>query len=163
MRIAIGSEHRAYRAKSELQRHLEWLGHDVADFGSNEWVAADCVDVAWSVAGAVARGDCEIGILISGSGIGMCMKANKISGIRAAVVHDEFSARRTREKHHCNVLCLSADLDGAIDLKKIIDHFLATTLDPEREPPIVKKLAQIEQMSSRTPFPLACMRAERSG
>lgn len=156
MKIAIGSEHRGYHAKSDLIKHLRSLGHEVEDFGCHESAVFDCVDIAWSVAIAVSRGECAIGILISGSGMGMCMKANKVRGIRAAVAQDEFSARRTREKHHCNVLCLGADTDGSTHLKKIVDHFLATQLDSGRYPLIVKKLAQIERMSDPLSADVGC-------
>jgi ribose 5-phosphate isomerase B len=152
MKIAIGSEHRGYHAKNDLLKHLRSTGYDVEDFGCHHSGEADCVDIAWSVSAAVARGDWQIGILISGSGMGMCMKANKVRGIRAAVAHDEFSARRTREKHHCNVLCLGADLDGSKCLKRIVDHFLATELDSARHPLIVKKLTQIEEMACSPPL-----------
>jgi ribose 5-phosphate isomerase B len=98
------------------------------------------------VAASVARGECEVGILISGSGIEMCMAANKVCGIRAAVVHDEFVARRTRERHQCNILCLGAGLDGLNSLEMIIDAFLSATARSERSAIIVERLAQIEQM-----------------
>jgi len=145
MRIAIGSEHRGNRARSDVLKHLRSSRHEVEDLGGDNPAVTDCLDVACLVAGKVARGECDVGILISGSGIEMCMAANKVCGIRAAVVQDEFVARRTRERHCCNVLCLGAGLEGVKNLERIVDAFLSAKPDPEHCALVAEKLTQIEQ------------------
>ena len=96
---------------------------------------------------ASPRTNSEFGILVSGSGTGMCIAANKVRGVRAAVVQDEFSACRTREKYHCNILCLAADLDASKHLKRIVDHFLAAKVESGDTALTLEKLAQIERLS----------------
>ena len=147
MKIAIGSDHRGYRGKSELLEHLRSSGHDVKDFGCLESATVDCADIARLVAAAVARNECDVGILVGGIGAGMCIAANKVPGIRAAVVHDEFLARRSRERHQCNVLCLAGELQGINDMLKVADHFLLAEQNWARHSGTVAKLSQIEQMS----------------
>ncbi|HIC92891.1 MAG TPA: RpiB/LacA/LacB family sugar-phosphate isomerase, partial [Anaerolineae bacterium] len=92
MRIAIGSDHAGFRLKGEIIKLLGELGHDCRDFGTHSQESCDYPDYARAVAEAVARGECERGILICATGIGMSMAANKVKGIRAALCHDVFSA-----------------------------------------------------------------------
>src|SRR5215475_5762348 len=109
MNIAIGSDHRGYEVKARLVNFLHQLGHDVLDVGPG---SSDCVDYpefAFEVAQAVCGGRVERGILICGTGIGMCIAANKVHNVRAAPCHDSITAELSRRHNDSNILCLSAD------------------------------------------------------
>src|SRR5438046_2439751 len=100
MRIAIACDHRGYEAKRRLLPMLRSKGHELEDFGCDNTTPCDYPDFAVPAAKSVAQGKNEIGILMNGTGIGMCVAANKVCGIRAALVHDEVTARFAREKNH---------------------------------------------------------------
>lgn len=108
MRIAIGSDHRGFCLKQTLMQHVASAGHDVADFGCHDENAVDFTDVAIPLSRVVAGREQELGILVCSNGVGMTVCANKIKGIRAALCHDTFSARRAREHTNANVLCLGS-------------------------------------------------------
>lgn len=113
MRIAIGSDHAGFDLKSLLFETLTSWGHDVIDLGThNATVSVDYPDFGAAVGRAVADHQVELGVAICGSGIGISIAANKVPGVRAAVVHDVTSARLAREHNHANVLCLGARLIG---------------------------------------------------
>ena len=128
MKIAIASDHRGFDAKRKLLPVLEKSGHEVKDFGCDSSASCDYVDFAAPAARAVARGDAEVAILLEGSGIGMSITANKIHGIRAALVHDEITARRAREHHHCNTLCLGTELLSEEQIRNIVQIFLSSSM-----------------------------------
>ena len=107
-RIAIGADHGGFEMKEALKTVLDELGVEYQDFGTNSTAAVDYPDFAEAVALAVARKTCELGIVIDGAGIGSCMAANKIRGVRAAMCYDEASARNSREHNGANVLTLGA-------------------------------------------------------
>ena len=114
MRIALGSDHAGYDLKASLAASLVRWGYDVLDLGtSNAIDAVDYPDFGEAVGRAVASGDAELGVAVCGSGIGVSIAANKVPGVRAALVHDATSARLAREHNHANVLCLGARLIGA--------------------------------------------------
>src|ERR1700720_1418319 len=96
-KTAIGADHGGFDMKEELKRVLADLGHDYQDFGTHSTEAVDYPDYAHVVARAVAGGSCDLGIIIDGAGIGSCMTANKVPGVRAAMCYDEASARNSRE------------------------------------------------------------------
>ena len=121
MKIAIASDHRGFEAKKKLLPVLKKLGHEVRDFGCESAASCDYTDFAVPAARAVAKGDAEVGILLEGSGIGMSITANKIHGVRAALIHDQVTARRSREHHHCNVLCLGTELLGEDQIRAIVE------------------------------------------
>src|SRR4051794_8715385 len=100
MKLAVACDHRGFEAKRKLLPLLKKLGHEVTDFGCDSTTAVDYPDIAAPAARAVADGTCSIGILLDGSGIGVSIAANKIDGIRAALVHDDVTARRAREHNH---------------------------------------------------------------
>ena len=108
MRIAIGADHAGFALKELLREELEGLADEVADFGTDSEASCDYPDIAIPLARAVGRGDHDLGVLICSSGVGPSMVANKIAGVRAALCHDVFSARRAREHTDANVLCLGA-------------------------------------------------------
>jgi ribose 5-phosphate isomerase B len=151
MRIALGCDHRGFEAKRRLLPVLRRMGHDVADVGCDGSSHVDYPDFALPVAHQVAQGLQDVGILLDGSGIGMSIVANKIRGVRAALAHDEVTARRAREHNHCNVLCLGTDLLSEDQIKKIVEIFLDTPFGDGRHARRVDKIKVIEQTGGPTP------------
>ena len=145
MKIAVACDHRGYEAKRKLLPLLKKMGHEVCDFGCEGTTAVDYPDMAAPAARAVSSGDYEVGVLLDGSGIGMCVAANKIDGIRAALVHDDVTARRAREHNHCNVLCLGTDLLGEDHIRSIVEIFLATAYGEGRHARRVEKVTDLER------------------
>jgi ribose 5-phosphate isomerase B len=114
MRIALGSDHAGYDLKILLKSSLESWGHDVVDLGTNSAsVPVDYPDFGAAVGRAVASREVELGVAVCGSGIGIAIAANKVPGVRAAVVHDVTSGHLAREHNHANVLCLGGRLTGS--------------------------------------------------
>ena len=144
MKLAVACDHRGYDAKRRLMPVLVKAGHEVTDMGCDSPVSCDYPDYAAPAARAVARGQEEAAILLDGSGIGMSIVANKIHGIRAALAHDEITARQAREKNHCNVLCLGVDLLGEDQIRKIVEIFLTTHFEPGRHDARIAKINAIE-------------------
>jgi ribose 5-phosphate isomerase B len=145
MKIAIASDHRGYEPKRRVSPVLAKLGHDVTDFGCDSAAACDYPDFAIPAARAVVEGKAEVAILFDGSGIGMSITANKIRGVRAALVHDEVTARRSREHNHCNVLCLGTDLLSEDSLRKIIEIFLEARYTNGRHDRRLQKIVELEE------------------
>src|SRR5437870_4029987 len=112
MKIVVGSDHRGFEAKQRLAESLRRQGHEVVDVGTQGRDSVDYPDYAFEVARAVGEGRAERGILICGTGIGMCIAANKVRNVRAAPCHDSITAEMSRRHNDANVLCLSADLLG---------------------------------------------------
>jgi len=129
MRIATGSDHAGLALKQGLREYLESEGHTVTDLGTHTKESCDYPDYAAEVARAVVDGDADFGLLLCGTGVGMCMAANKVAGIRAAVVSDSFSARATRQHNDANVLCLGERVVG----QGLAREILAAWLDAEYE------------------------------
>jgi ribose 5-phosphate isomerase B len=149
MRIAVACDHRGYEAKRRLTPVLKAAGHTVEDFGCDGTAAVDYPDYATPAARAVADGRADVGILMDGSGIGMSVVANKVNGVRAALVHDHVTARRAREHNHCNVLCFGTDLIGEDQIRQIVDIFLSTHFGDGRHARRIEKLQRIEVEESR--------------
>lgn len=145
MKLAVACDHRGFEAKRRLLPLLKQWGHEVADFGCDSTAACDYPDHAAPAARAVAEGKAEIGILMDGSGIGVSIAANKVHGVRAALVHDEVTARRAREHNHCNVLCLGTDLLSEEMIRQIVQIFLTTPFGDGRHVRRVQKLTHIEE------------------
>jgi ribose 5-phosphate isomerase B len=145
MKLAIACDHRGFEGKRRLLPVLKQQGHDVSDFGCEAQAACDYPDFAGPAARAVAAGACEAGILMDGSGIGMSIAANKVRGVRAALVHDEVTARRAREHNHCNVLCLGTDLLSEEQIRNIVQIFLTTGFGDGRHVRRVEKVTLLEQ------------------
>jgi ribose 5-phosphate isomerase B len=124
--IAIGSDHGGYELKLEVINHLKERGFEVRDYGCDSNASCDYPVYAKAVAEAVAAGECEQGILICGTGIGMSMAANKVDGIRAALCSDCFSAKATKEHNNANVLCMGARTIGPGLALMIVDTFIDT-------------------------------------
>src|SRR4051812_1630263 len=145
MKVAIACDHRGYEAKRKLLPQLRGKGHELTDFGCDSAAMCDYPDYAAPTARAVARGEFDVGILLDGSGIGMCIVANKIPGIRAALVHDDVTARQAREKVHCNMLCLGTDLLSEEQVRNIVEIFLNTPFQEGRHSQRMDKIREIEQ------------------
>ncbi|PYK30769.1 MAG: ribose 5-phosphate isomerase B [Verrucomicrobia bacterium] len=144
MKVVVACDHRGYEAKRRLLPLLSKFGHEVTDIGCESTASCDYPDYAAPASRSVASGEYEVAILLDGSGIGMSIVANKIKGIRAALAHDEVTARQAREKNHCNVLCLGTDLLGEEQIRKIVEIFLTTPFQSGRHDQRVAKIAEIE-------------------
>jgi ribose 5-phosphate isomerase B len=144
-RVAIGSDHTGVALKKSLVRHLRSRGLAVEDFGVDApEPSVDYPDIAAAVARAVARAEAEAGIVIDGSGIGSCIAANKIRGVRAAMCTDETTARYSREHNGANVLTLGSTLvPQADEALRIVDTWLAT---PMREARYIRRLLKIRRL-----------------
>ena len=124
--IALGSDHGGYGLKQEIMKHLEEKGIEYNDYGCYDESPCDYPVFGKKAARAVASGECEKGILICGTGIGISIAANKIKGIRAALCHDVFSAKATREHNDANMLAMGARVVGPGLALMIVDTFLNT-------------------------------------
>lgn len=129
MRIAVGSDHRGFNMKKRIIGMLQQLGHEVLDKGPPSADSVDYPDFAFEVAVAVSEKQVERGLLICGTGIGMCIAANKVKGVRAAPCHDSITAEMSRRHNDANIMCLSADLLG----DELVDRMLRIWLDTEFE------------------------------
>ncbi|MBR5309604.1 MAG: ribose 5-phosphate isomerase B [Oscillospiraceae bacterium] len=130
--IALGSDHGGYLYKEELKKHLDEKGIGYVDFGTTSTESCDYPVYAEKVCKAIQSGECEKGILICGTGIGMSICANKFKGIRAAVCGDHFSAEFTRKHNDSNVLCMGARTIGAGVALQLADIFLSTEFEGGR-------------------------------
>jgi ribose 5-phosphate isomerase B len=139
-RIAIGADHGGFEMKEALKKVLADLNCDYQDFGTNSAEPVDYPDFAQPVALAVARKTCELGIMIDGAGIGSCMVANKIPGVRAAMCYDEASARNSREHNGANVLTLGGKMISNAQMRAIVRVWLSTDLTEERHRRRVAKI-----------------------
>ena len=144
--IAIGCDHGGYRLKEILAAHLRDRGREVRDCGTKSTDSVDYPDFAHAVARMVGEGACSNGIIIDGAGIGSCMVANKVPGVRAALCYDLSSARNSREHNHANVLTLGAGLIGDGLARQIVDEWLATAWGPGRHADRVAKITAVESM-----------------
>ncbi|MDW8075803.1 MAG: ribose 5-phosphate isomerase B [Bacteroidota bacterium] len=142
-RIAIGADHAGYGAKRALAEHLCKAGHYVHDLGTFSEEAVDYPDFAVAVARCVASGEDEFGILLCGSGIGVSIVANKITGIRAANCCTPLMAQLARQHNNANVLCIGARLHPIEELLAIADAFLASTFEGGRHARRVEKIHQL--------------------
>lgn len=144
MRVAIGSDHRGYQAKEKIKAMLSSKGIEVLDFGADCAASCDYPDTAYPTCKSIVTGVSEFGILLCGSGIGMCISANKVRGIRAALCHDELTAEMSRRHNDSNVLCLPADLIGEELTRRIVEVWLATSFEGGRHERRVKKICHYE-------------------
>ena len=132
IKIAIGSDHGGFEYKASIIKALQVKGYDIVDMGTYSPESCDYPIIAKKVARAVAKGDFEKGILVCGTGIGMSMAANKVTGIRAAVCGDTFSARATRAHNNANILCLGQRVVGEGLALDIVDIWLTTKFEGGR-------------------------------
>ena len=144
MKIAIGSDHRGYDAKRRIVALLQNTGQEVLDVGPQSADSVDYPDFAFQVAQAVSEGRVDRGILICGTGIGMCIAANKVKGVRAAPCHDSITVEMSRRHNDANVLCLSADLLGDELIGRMVRLWLETEFEGGRHARRVDKIKKIE-------------------
>ena len=141
--IAAGCDPGGFSLKTVLIEQLIESGHEVLDLGTDSNERVDYPDFAEAVAKSVASGEAEFGLLVCGSGIGVCMVANKISGIRAATIHDVTSAHLSREHNDANIICMGERLIGPEVAKEALDVFLASEFQEGRHLNRVKKIDNI--------------------
>jgi ribose 5-phosphate isomerase B len=148
--VAIGCDHGGFKMKEMLAGHLREQGRSVTDCGTSSAESVDYPDFAHAVARLVGEGSCSAGIIIDGAGIGSCMVANKVPGVRAALCYDLSSARNSREHNHANVLTLGAGLIGEALARQIVDEWLATDWGPGRHADRVGKIMAVESMYAKS-------------
>ena len=146
MRIAIGADHAGYELKEALRAELEALGDEVADFGTHSTESCDYPDIAIPLARAVAAGEHDLGVLICSNGVGPSVAANKVPGVRAALCHDVFSARRAREHVDANVLCMGAWAIGRGVASEVLRAFREAMFEGGRHQRRLDKIAAIERL-----------------
>ena len=144
MKIAIGSDHRGFDAKRRLAAVLRQMGHEVLDVGPDGKDSVDYPDFAFQVALAVSEGRADRGILVCGTGIGMCIAANKVRGVPPAPCHDSITAELSRRHNDSNVLCLSADLLGEELMERMARIWLDTPFEGGRHARRVEKIVRFE-------------------
>ncbi len=150
MKIAIGCDEAAYRLKMVLYEHLlKKEGIEVKDFGADAGEIVLYPDVAHAVARAVADGEYDRGVLVCGTGIGMCITANKVPGIRAAVCHDPFSTERSRKSNDCQILCMGERVIGEELAKYLLDIWLGCDFAGGGSAPKVARINEIDKMYSK--------------
>jgi ribose 5-phosphate isomerase B len=149
--VAIGADHGGFPLKEVLKGHLRELGHDVVDCGTGSTEAVDYPDFALAVAELVAQGRAWRGILVDGAGIGSCMAANKVPGVRAALCYDQATAVNSREHNDANVLTLGAGLIGESLARQIVKTWVETPFAGGRHARRVAKIVDIEGRFARRP------------
>lgn len=147
MRVVVGSDHAGFELKEIIREHLTALGHEVVDVGTHSTESVDYPDFARAVGEAVVGGVGERGVLICGSGIGASIAANKVTGVRAAICHDCYSARQGVEHDDMNVLTLGERVIGVERAKVLVETFVDATYrsDVERYARRVAKVEAIER------------------
>lgn len=145
MKIAVSSDHRGYSLKGKILMLISDLGHEGIDFGPDSGESVDYPDYGSRVAEAVSNGTVDRGILICGTGMGMCIVANKFPGVRAAPCHDDLTAEMSRRHNDANVLCLSADLLGDRLVNRMVEIWLTTEFEGGRHARRLEKIAKYER------------------
>lgn len=143
--VAVGADHGGYPLKEELKTFLADLGHRVRDFGTNSTDAVDYPDFAHAVALAVSEGSADLGIIVDGAGVGSCMTANKVPGVRAAACYDAKVARNSREHNDANVLTLGSGTIDSKQMREIVRVWLSTEITEERHKRRVAKIEAVER------------------
>ncbi len=144
MKIALGSDHRGFEVKRRIATVLQQMGHEVEDVGPHSKDSVDYPDYAFKVALAVSEGRAQRGVLICGTGIGMCIAANKVKGVRAAPCHDSVTAEMSRRHNDANILSLSADLLGEELIERMLRIWLETEFESGRHARRVEKITRFE-------------------
>ncbi len=145
MRIAVSSDHAGFELKQLIADHLRANDHDVVDLGTDGTTSVDYPDYGAAIGHAVADREAELGVAVCGSGIGICIAANKVDGIRAATVHDVTSARLSRLHNDANIMCVGERFIGPQVALDAVDAFLAAPFEGGRHVRRVEKIAKLEQ------------------
>jgi ribose 5-phosphate isomerase B len=151
MRVAVGSDHRGFGVKAKLIELVVRLGHEVEDVGCFSAESVDYPDVAAIAGEKVATGKVDRAILICGTGIGMCIAANKFAGVRAAPCHDDLTAELSRRHNDLNVLCISADMLGEKLIDRMVEIWLSTPFEAGRHARRVEKIANLDRHEAPPP------------
>lgn len=144
MKIAIGSDHAGYPLKIQLLDKLREKGHELHDFGSYDPAPVDFPDIAKQVTSAILSGECERGIMFCGTGVGAAIACNKVSGIRASVCHDVYTAHQCVEHDNVNVIALGAQIIGVTVAEELIDIFLKAQFSTSEE--FRRRVAKLDRM-----------------
>lgn len=145
MKLALACDHGGFKLKETVKAHLTQKGYEVVDFGTYSEESCDYPDYASKAAYAVAKGECEKGIVICGTGIGVSIVANKVHGIRCALIHDVFSAKATRQHNDTNMMAMGARVIGEGLALEIVDQWLAAEYEGGRHDLRIKKMMDIEK------------------
>ena len=145
MKIAIGNDHTAVEMKNHIVKYLEVKGYELVNYGTDTADRVDYPVYGKKVADAVASGECELGILICGTGIGISLAANKVKGIRAAVCSEAYSAELTRRHNNSNIIAFGARVVGTATAETIVDAFLEAEFEGERHAARVDMISAIEE------------------
>ena len=148
MRVAIGVDHGGFPLKGPIVDYLTTAGHEVLDLGTHNTDPVDYPDYAKAVGEAVLQGEAERGIIICGSGVGACVAANKLPGIRAGMCHDTYTAHQGVEHDNINVLCLGARVIGVALAVELVRAFIGATFSGEERHR--RRLAKIAEMEKAT-------------
>lgn len=146
MRIAIGNDHAGLPIKAAVMDELQQLGHEVSDHGTNDPKSQDFPDFAGYVGRAIQQGEAERGILLCGSGVGVCIAANKMHGIRASIAHDTYSAHQGVEHDGMNVLCLGGRIIGDSLARELVRAFVGAIFQEEDR--FIRRVNKIHLMES---------------
>jgi len=149
MRIIVASDHGAIELKQRLRAWLEGAGHEVTSFGPEAHESVDYPDVAKEACAAFAKGGSDFGILLCGTGIGISISANKIDGIRCALVHDAFTAAMAREHNDANFIALGGRVDYAQSPESIVEAFMKAKFGGGRHLTRVNKIMDLETLGLR--------------
>lgn len=144
-KIAIGNDHVAVELKNHITKYVEAKGYTVVNFGTDSSESCDYPVYGEKVARAVASGECDLGILICGTGIGISLAANKVKGIRAAVCSEPYSARLTRQHNNANIIAFGARVVGQAMAEMIVDEFLDAEFEGGRHQRRVELIDKIEE------------------
>lgn len=145
MKIAIGSDHGGFQLKQEIIKHLGKKNLEIKDFGTYSEESCDYPDIALAVGENVVNKECDLGILICGTGIGISISANKVPGVRAALCSDTFSAHATRQHNNANILALGQRVVGPGLALDIVDAFLNASFEGDRHLRRINKISEIEK------------------
>ncbi len=155
MKIAVASDHRGVRVKGQILAQLAELGHEALDFGPAEAGSVDYPDYASKVGSAIAHGEIDRGILICGTGMGMCITVNKYRHVRGVSCHDDVTAEMSRRHNDANVMCLSADMLGDKLLTRIVEIWMRTEFEAGRHQRRIDKINEIESQNCCGTEPVA--------
>ena len=145
MKIGIGNDHAAVAMKNEIKAYLEELGHEVVDYGTYTEDSCDYPDYASQAAKAVASGECEKGVVVCGTGIGVSITCNKVDGIRCALCHDVFSAKATRAHNDTNMIAMGQRVIGEGLAVEILNAWLHTEFEGGRHVKRIEKMMALEK------------------
>lgn len=145
MKVAMASDHGGFELKNTLKQELIAMGHEVVDFGCDSTASVDYPDYGYKAAKAVATGECEKGVVICGTGIGISISCNKVNGIRCALCHDVFSAKATRAHNDANMLAMGQRVIGPGHAVEVLHAFFEGEYEGGRHDLRIQKLMAIEK------------------